>query len=129
MTLTWYDFYNCLLFLVQPNMYRLMQLSQTTIPVAATFSHLFSKKRKSNRIEFVTDFPEGDDAEVVSSLQVFKTDAQLLEKKMWVVDGELVTQLFCNTVTAGQPAVDSGYASLWLPCPPLFLYVILGSNQ
>ncbi|CAH1404235.1 unnamed protein product [Nezara viridula] len=54
----------------KPNMYRLMQLSQTTIPVAANFTHLFSKKRKKNRIEFLTDFPEGDDAEVVSSLQV-----------------------------------------------------------
>ncbi|KAL1138049.1 hypothetical protein AAG570_009744 [Ranatra chinensis] len=54
----------------KPNMYRLMQLSQTTIPVAATFTHLFSKRRKKNRIEFLTDFPEGDDAEVVSSLQV-----------------------------------------------------------
>lgn len=54
----------------KPNMYRLMQLSQTTIPVAASFTHLFSKKRKKNRIEFLTDFPEGDDAEVVSSLQV-----------------------------------------------------------
>lgn len=51
-------------------MYRLMQLSQTTIPVAASYTHLFSPKRKTNRIEFVTDFPEGDDAEVVSSLQV-----------------------------------------------------------
>lgn len=54
----------------KPNMYRLMQLSQTTIPVAANFTHLFSSKRKKNRIEFLTDFPEGDDAEVVSSLQV-----------------------------------------------------------
>uniref|UniRef100_A0A1B6LSV5 Uncharacterized protein n=1 Tax=Graphocephala atropunctata TaxID=36148 RepID=A0A1B6LSV5_9HEMI len=54
----------------KPNMYRLMQLSQTTIPVAASFTHLFSNKRRSNRIEFVTDFPDGDDAEVVSSLQV-----------------------------------------------------------
>lgn len=56
--------------LFQPNMYRLMQLSQTTIPVAASFTHLFSSQRRVNRIEFVTDFPEGDDAEVVSSLQV-----------------------------------------------------------
>ncbi|CAB0012685.1 unnamed protein product [Nesidiocoris tenuis] len=54
----------------KPNMYRLMQLSRTTIPVAANFTHLFSKRRKKNRIEFLTDFPDGDDAEVVSSLQV-----------------------------------------------------------
>ena len=51
-------------------MYRLMQLSQTTIPMAADFTHLFSHQRKTNRVEFVTDFPIGDDAEVVSSLQI-----------------------------------------------------------
>nr|CAD7431045.1 unnamed protein product [Timema monikensis] len=54
----------------RPNMYRLMQLSQTTIPVAAEYTHLFSNERRSNRVEFVTDFPQGDDAEVVSSLQI-----------------------------------------------------------
>ncbi|XP_001606470.2 DDB1- and CUL4-associated factor 10 [Nasonia vitripennis] len=54
----------------KPNMYRLMQLSQTTIPVAASFTHLFSSSRPQNRVEFVTDFPPGDDAEVISSLQV-----------------------------------------------------------
>lgn len=51
-------------------MYRLMQLSQTTIPMAADYTHLFSHQRKTNRVEFVTDFPTGDDAEVVSSLQI-----------------------------------------------------------
>ncbi|RZF41801.1 hypothetical protein LSTR_LSTR005263 [Laodelphax striatellus] len=54
----------------KPNMYRLMQLSQTTIPVVACYTKLFSKHRKTNRLEFITDFPEGDEAEVVSSLQV-----------------------------------------------------------
>lgn len=47
-----------------------MQLSQTTIPVAATYTHLFSHSRTHNRVEFLTDFPVGDDAEVISSLQV-----------------------------------------------------------
>lgn len=51
-------------------MYRLMQLSQTTIPVAASYTHLFSHNRTYNRVEFLTDFPVGDDAEVISSLQV-----------------------------------------------------------
>lgn len=51
-------------------MYRLMQLSQTTIPVAASFTHLFAHSRTHNRVEFLTDFPVGDDAEVISSLQV-----------------------------------------------------------
>lgn len=47
-----------------------MQLSLTTIPVAANFTQLFSRRRKKNRVEFIADFPENDDAEVVSSLQV-----------------------------------------------------------
>lgn len=47
-----------------------MQLSQTTIPVAACFTHLFSSSRTRNRIEFITDFPQGNDAEVISSLQI-----------------------------------------------------------
>ncbi|XP_043479548.1 DDB1- and CUL4-associated factor 10 [Leptopilina heterotoma] len=54
----------------KPNMYRLMQVSQTTIPMAANYTHLFSHTRKHNRIEFLTDFPDGNDAEVISSLQV-----------------------------------------------------------
>ncbi|XP_063979018.1 DDB1- and CUL4-associated factor 10 [Diachasmimorpha longicaudata] len=54
----------------KPNMYRLMQLSQTTIPAAASFTHLFAHSREHNRVEFLTDFPVGDDAEVISSLQV-----------------------------------------------------------
>lgn len=57
-------------FFPQPNMYRLMQQSQTTIEVAASFTHLFSSSRTYNRVEFLTDFPVGDDAEVISSLQV-----------------------------------------------------------
>lgn len=57
-------------FLFQPNMYRLMQSSQTTIPNVANFTHLFSHSRTHNRVEFLTDFPAGDDAEIISSLQV-----------------------------------------------------------
>lgn len=51
-------------------MYRLMQISETTIPIAAKYTHLFSRRRKRNRIEFMSDFPRGDEAEVISSLQV-----------------------------------------------------------
>ncbi|XP_017889816.1 DDB1- and CUL4-associated factor 10 [Ceratina calcarata] len=54
----------------RPNMYRLMQSSQTTIPYAMSFTHLFSQSRTHNRVEFLTDFPIGDDAEIISSLQV-----------------------------------------------------------
>ncbi|KAK2709253.1 DDB1- and CUL4-associated factor 10-like [Artemia franciscana] len=52
----------------KPNMYRLMQISQTPIPFAMTSSHLFTAKR--NRVELITDFPVGNDAEVISSLQI-----------------------------------------------------------
>lgn len=51
-------------------MYRLMQMSRQHIPIACIYSYLFEKQRKHNRVEFITDFPEGNEAEVVSSLQV-----------------------------------------------------------
>ncbi|XP_066998170.2 DDB1- and CUL4-associated factor 10 homolog [Anabrus simplex] len=54
----------------KPNMYRLMQLSKAPLPSVAKYSYLFSEHRRTNRVEFVSDFPPGDDAEVVSSLQV-----------------------------------------------------------
>jgi WD repeat-containing protein 32 len=47
-----------------------MQISDTMIPMAAVYTPLFSRGRKKNRLEFIVDFPEEDDAEVVSSLQV-----------------------------------------------------------
>lgn len=50
-------------------MYRLMQLSRTTIPNAAAHTHMFTRKR--NRVEFVVDFPRNDDAEIISSIQVW----------------------------------------------------------
>ena len=34
------------------------------------FNHLFNKRRKRNRIELISDFPTGNDAEVIASLQV-----------------------------------------------------------
>ncbi|EFX74031.1 hypothetical protein DAPPUDRAFT_324775 [Daphnia pulex] len=52
----------------KPNMYRLMQISQTPISLATDFSHLFTSKR--NRIELISDWPIGNEAEVVSSLHV-----------------------------------------------------------
>ncbi|XP_075982572.1 DDB1- and CUL4-associated factor 10 homolog isoform X1 [Anticarsia gemmatalis] len=54
----------------KPNLYRLMQMSQQLIPIAAMYDHLFDSSRKENRVEFVSDFPEGNDAEVVSALQI-----------------------------------------------------------
>ncbi|XP_059053270.1 DDB1- and CUL4-associated factor 10 homolog isoform X2 [Achroia grisella] len=54
----------------KPNLYRLMQTSHQLIPIAALYDHLFDDKREENRIEFVSDFPDGNDAKVVSSLQI-----------------------------------------------------------
>ncbi|XP_037303013.1 DDB1- and CUL4-associated factor 10 homolog isoform X1 [Manduca sexta] len=54
----------------KPNLYRLMQMSQQMIPIAAMYDHLFDSSRKENRVEFVADFPEDNDAEVVSALQI-----------------------------------------------------------
>ncbi|CAK1550447.1 unnamed protein product [Leptosia nina] len=54
----------------KPNLYRLMQMSGQLIPIAAMYDHLFDAKRTENRVEFVSDFPEGNDAEVVSALQI-----------------------------------------------------------
>lgn len=47
-----------------------MQLRHQFIPNAARYDQAFSRKQKYNRVELVSDFPEGNDAEVISSLQV-----------------------------------------------------------
>lgn len=47
-----------------------MQMGQQYIPYAATFDHLFSKAMKKNRVELASDFPAGNEAEVISSLQI-----------------------------------------------------------
>ncbi|XP_029711761.1 DDB1- and CUL4-associated factor 10 homolog [Aedes albopictus] len=54
----------------RPNLYRLMQLRHQFIPNAARYDQAFSRKQKYNRVELVSDFPEGNDAEVISSLQI-----------------------------------------------------------
>ena len=43
----------------QPSLYKLMQISKTPFPAAARYTHLFDTSRRRNRIEFITDFPEG----------------------------------------------------------------------
>lgn len=52
----------------RPNLYRLMQLSDQIFPSATVCNHLFNQNRKSNRLEFIDDFP--NEAEVISSLQI-----------------------------------------------------------
>ncbi|XP_059611524.1 DDB1- and CUL4-associated factor 10 homolog [Phlebotomus argentipes] len=54
----------------RPNLHRLMQLGRQLIPFASQFTHLFLRSQKENRVELVSDFPEGNDAEVISSLQI-----------------------------------------------------------
>lgn len=51
-----------------PNMYRLMQLSNTPVPNGCNSNHVFTAKY--NRVELISDFPDGNDAEVISSLQI-----------------------------------------------------------
>ncbi|KAF4521056.1 hypothetical protein B566_EDAN008128 [Ephemera danica] len=53
-----------------PNVYRIMQLSNITRPEITRFNHLFSSTRKTNRLEFIDDFPLEDEAEIISSLQM-----------------------------------------------------------
>ena len=52
----------------KPNVYRLMQISGKPIEMAVNYTHLFHAKR--NRVEMISDWPEGDDAEVLSSLKL-----------------------------------------------------------
>lgn len=47
-----------------------MQLRRQYIPNAAKFEYAFSNKQKRNRVELVSDFPVGNDAEVISSLHI-----------------------------------------------------------
>lgn len=47
-----------------------MQMGGQYFPHTASFKHLFSRNRMRNRVEFVSDFPSSNDAEVISSLQV-----------------------------------------------------------
>ncbi|KAK3610448.1 hypothetical protein CHS0354_016626 [Potamilus streckersoni] len=52
----------------KPSMYRLMQRSQTPLRMDLMYNHVFEQKR--NRVEFLSDWPTGNDANIISSLQV-----------------------------------------------------------
>ena len=52
----------------KPNMYRLMQLSGQAKSVAVQYTPLFHAMR--NRVEFICDFADDDEAEIISSLQL-----------------------------------------------------------
>ncbi|KAG7191124.1 hypothetical protein KM043_007156 [Ampulex compressa] len=88
----------------KPNMYRLMQSSQTTIPNVASFTHLFSHTRTHNRVEFLTDFPVGDDAEIISSLQIhpqgwcaLSRNVSSAEKSEWTCIHDIQERDMSNT--------------------------------
>lgn len=57
-----------ILIFLQPNLYRLMQVTEQTFPVATMFNYLFTLSRGRNRLEYIDDFP--NEAEVISSLQI-----------------------------------------------------------
>lgn len=54
----------------RPNLHRLMQLGDQYFPIVSEFRHVFDTRRRRNRIELVSDFPESNDAEVICSLAI-----------------------------------------------------------
>ena len=65
-------------------MYRLMQISQTVLPSADDFSHLFKGHGKRNRVEFISDFPGNGDAEVISSLHVHPAGHSVISRNVTI---------------------------------------------
>lgn len=49
-----------------------MQMGRQYIPVAGCADHVFTNTR--NRVEIISDFPEENEAEIISSLQVSFSD-------------------------------------------------------
>lgn len=47
-----------------------MQVRKQYLPIASKYDHLFSRHQKTNRVELISDFPDGNNAEVISSLQI-----------------------------------------------------------
>ena len=58
---------NCVILFFQPNMYRLLQ--RANIPISQIAGSRYFKTKR-NRVELITDFAPGVDAEVISSLQI-----------------------------------------------------------
>lgn len=52
----------------KPSLYKLMQISRTPFPAASHYTHLFDRNRTRNRIEFITDFPPENAADMITSL-------------------------------------------------------------
>uniref|UniRef100_A0A182R7H3 WD_REPEATS_REGION domain-containing protein n=1 Tax=Anopheles funestus TaxID=62324 RepID=A0A182R7H3_ANOFN len=54
----------------RPNIHRLNLMRKQRVPSASRKTTAISDSRKRNRIEFVSDFPPGDDAEMISGLTI-----------------------------------------------------------
>lgn len=54
----------------RPNIHRLMQLGDQYFPIVSEFKHVFDSRRRRNRIELISDFPQNNEAEVISSLAI-----------------------------------------------------------
>ncbi|KAL5021591.1 hypothetical protein ScPMuIL_000746 [Solemya velum] len=52
----------------RPNMYRLMQISETSLGFGTMYNSVFTSSR--NRVEIISDWPVGNEANVIASLQV-----------------------------------------------------------
>ncbi|XP_033248757.1 DDB1- and CUL4-associated factor 10 homolog [Drosophila miranda] len=64
----------------RPDVYRLMQVVDQYIPVAAKFDHLFSRRQQRNRVELVTDFTERNDANMILALQIHPNSRCMLTR-------------------------------------------------
>ena len=58
------------IFLLQPNIYRLMQMNPTAGNSSIAYNHLFQENRASNRLELIADFTDSVDVEIIASLKV-----------------------------------------------------------
>lgn len=53
----------------RPNMYRLMQMSGSPLRQGYMYNHVF--EQETNRVQLISDFPRGNEAEMIASLEVF----------------------------------------------------------
>uniref|UniRef100_A0A182Y4X7 WD_REPEATS_REGION domain-containing protein n=1 Tax=Anopheles stephensi TaxID=30069 RepID=A0A182Y4X7_ANOST len=73
----------------RPNIHRLSLMRKQRITFASRKSPTISHKRRRNRVEFVSDFPTGDDAEMISGLTVCRPPfspfplTNVLAKQSW----------------------------------------------
>lgn len=64
----------------QPNLYRLMQMCKTPLRACIPSTQFFKTHGKRNRVEFIVDFPEDNDAEVIASLAIFPDGNHILTR-------------------------------------------------